>query len=77
MDEIIPQIQEDIPEGEFGEIVSELSLESVIEEEHNQDEDSDEDEVSPTDTDRIGPVDLTTLYQQLTGQILTWFDRHT
>lgn len=44
---------------------------------NSQDEDSDEDEVSPTDTDRIGPVDLTTLYQQLTGQILTWFDRHT
>ena len=44
MDEIIPQIQEDIPEGEFGEIASELSLslESVIEEEHGQDEDSSE-----------------------------------
>jgi len=34
---------------------------------NSQDEDSDEDEVSPTDTDRIGPVDLTTLYQQLAG----------
>ena len=44
MDEIIPQIQEDIPEGEFGEIASELSLESVIEDEqNNDDEDEDED----------------------------------
>ena len=37
MDEIIPQIHEDIPENEFGDIESELSLESVIEEE-NEDE---------------------------------------
>ena len=43
MDEIIPQIQEDIPEGEFGEIENELSLESVIEDEQN-DDDEDEDE---------------------------------
>ena len=43
MDEIIPQIHEDIPEGEFGEIASELSLESVIEDEQNEDDD-DEDE---------------------------------
>ena len=40
MDEIIPQIHEDIPEGEYGEIESELSLESVIEEEQSLDEDS-------------------------------------
>lgn len=44
MDEIIPQINEDIPEGEFGEIESELSLERVIEEEQNDDGDEDEDE---------------------------------
>ena len=42
MDEIIPQIHEDIPENEFGDIESELSLESVIEEE-NKDEKEDED----------------------------------
>ncbi len=44
MDEIIPQIHEDIPEGEFGEIESELSLESVIEEEQNSDDEENEDE---------------------------------
>lgn len=43
MDEIIPQIHEDIPEGEFGAIESELSLESVIEDEENEEND-DEDE---------------------------------
>ena len=43
MDEIIPQINEDIPENEFGDIQNELSLEDVIEEE-NQDEDEEEDE---------------------------------
>jgi len=42
MDEIIPQIHEDIAESEFGDIESELSLESVIEEE-NEDEEEDED----------------------------------
>ena len=42
MDEIIPQIHEDIPENEFGDIENELSLESVIEEE-NADEEEDED----------------------------------
>jgi len=44
MDEIIPQIHEDIPDGEFGDIESELSLEDVIEEEEaaeNEDEDED------------------------------------
>ena len=43
MDEIIPQIHEDIPENEFGAIADELSLESVIEEEENE-ENEDEDE---------------------------------
>lgn len=43
MDEIIPQIHEDIPEGEFGEIESELSLESVIEDEQNEEDDDDPD----------------------------------
>ncbi len=44
MDEIIPQIHEDIPEGEFGEIESELSLESVIEDEQNEDDEEEEDD---------------------------------
>lgn len=43
MDEIIPEIDEDIPSQEFGEIESELSLESVREDEENE-EDSDEDD---------------------------------
>lgn len=42
MDEIIPQIHEDIPENEFGDIANELSLESVIEEEANNEDDEDE-----------------------------------
>ena len=42
MDEIIPQIHEDIPETEFGDIESELSLESVIEDEENEDDDDEE-----------------------------------
>ena len=42
MDEIIPQIHEEIPSNEFGDIESELSLESVIEED-NEDEEEDED----------------------------------
>ncbi|MCE5342293.1 MAG: hypothetical protein LLF96_01705 [Eubacteriales bacterium] len=45
MDEIIPQVHEDIPEHEYGEIESELSLESVIEDEQNEeDEDADDKE---------------------------------
>ena len=44
MDEIIPQIHEDIPETEFGDIESELSLESVIEDEENEDDDEDDEE---------------------------------
>ena len=43
MDEIIPQIHEDIPENEFGDIQNELSLESVIEDEDRND-DLDEDD---------------------------------
>ena len=41
MDEIIPQIHEEIPENEFGDIENELSLESVIEDEEK---DADEEE---------------------------------
>lgn len=44
MDEIIPEIDEDIPSQEFGEIENELSLESVREDEAN-DEDEEEDEL--------------------------------
>lgn len=44
MDEIIPQIHEDIPEREYGEIENELSLESVIEDEQSEDEDENENE---------------------------------
>ena len=44
MDEIIPQINEDIPEAEFGDIADELSLESVIEEEENQENEDEEDD---------------------------------
>lgn len=43
MDEIIPQIHEDIPESEFGDIESELSLESVIEDEENEENEEEED----------------------------------
>lgn len=43
MDEIIPQIHEDIPENEFGDIATELSLESVIEDEENEANEDDED----------------------------------
>lgn len=42
MDEMIPQLHDDIPEKEFGEIENELSLESVREEEDFEDEDEDE-----------------------------------
>jgi len=37
MDEIIPQIHEDIPEGEFGVIVNELSMKDNMEDEQNDD----------------------------------------
>ena len=43
MDEIIPEIEEDIPANEYGDIQNELSLESVIEDE-NEDEDEDKDD---------------------------------
>ena len=44
MDEIIPEIDEDIPSQEYGEIENELSLESVREDEEiEQDDDEDED----------------------------------
>ena len=43
MDEIIPEIEEDIPANEYGDIQNELSLESVIEDEQ-KDEDEDEDQ---------------------------------
>lgn len=45
MDEIIPQIHEDIPENEFGDIESELSLESVIEDEENEENKEDEEDL--------------------------------
>ena len=44
MDEIIPQISEDIPESEFGDIENELSLESVIEEEENEENEDEDDD---------------------------------
>lgn len=43
MDEMIPQLNDDIPEREFGEIENELSLESVREEEDYDDDEDDED----------------------------------
>ena len=45
MDEIIPEIEEDIPANEYGDIQNELSLESVIEDENEaDDEDKDDDD---------------------------------
>lgn len=44
MDEIIPEIDEDIPEREFGEIESELSLERVREDEEQGDEEEEGDD---------------------------------
>ena len=44
MDEIIPQIHEDIPENEFGALADELSLESVIEDEENEENQDEEDD---------------------------------
>ena len=43
MDEIIPEIEEDLPANEYGDIQNELSLESVIEDE-NEDDDEDKDD---------------------------------
>lgn len=45
MDEIIPQIHEEIPENEFGDIESELSLESVIEDEEKEANEEDEEDL--------------------------------
>jgi len=45
MDEIIPEIDEDIPSQEFGEIENELSLERVREDEENEMDDEDEDDM--------------------------------
>lgn len=45
MDEIIPQINEDIPENEFEDMESELSLERVIEDEENDADDEDDDSI--------------------------------
>ena len=44
MDEIIPQIHEDLEDGDFGDLEDELSLESVIEEEEKEENDNEEDE---------------------------------
>ena len=44
MDEIIPEIDEDIPPREYDEIESDLSLEEMEEEEAEDDEDEDEEE---------------------------------
>ena len=43
MDEIIPEIDEDIPATEYGDIQNELSLESVIEDEDKDPDAEDED----------------------------------
>ncbi len=43
MDEIIPQIDEDIPETEYGDIQNELSLEGMMEEENRDEDDEEED----------------------------------
>lgn len=44
MDEIIPEIDDDIPSQEYGEIESELSLESVREDEESQDDEEEEED---------------------------------
>lgn len=44
MDEIIPEIDEDIPSQEFGEIENELSLESVREDEESEADDEDKED---------------------------------
>ena len=45
MDEIIPEIDDDIPSQEYGEIENELSLESVREDEENMDDDDEDDDM--------------------------------
>ena len=42
MDEIMPDINDDIPEGEFSEIENELSLDAMGDEEEQESEDEDE-----------------------------------
>ena len=44
MDEIMPDISDDIPEGEYSEIENELSLDAMGEEEEENDEDEEESE---------------------------------
>ena len=44
MDEIMPDISDDIPEGEYSEIENELSLDAMGEEEEESDEDEEESE---------------------------------
>ena len=44
MDEIIPEIDEDIPSQEFGEIENELSLEIVREDEESEADDEDKED---------------------------------
>ena len=44
MDEIIPDIADDIPEGEYNEIENELSLDAMEDEEESEDEDEEESE---------------------------------
>lgn len=44
MDEIIPQIHEELPENEFSEMEGELSLESVIEDEESDENDGEEEQ---------------------------------
>ena len=45
MDEIIPEIDDDIPSQEYGEIESELSLESVREDEESMADDDEDEEL--------------------------------
>ena len=45
MDEIIPEIDDDIPSQEYGEIENELSLESVREDEENMADDDEDEEL--------------------------------
>ena len=50
MDEIIPEIEEDIPANEYGDIQNELSLESVIEDENEDDDEDKDDETEKSNT---------------------------
>ena len=44
MDEIIPQIHEDLPDSGFDDLESELSLESVMEKEEDEEDDEEDDD---------------------------------